>query len=1028
MTDLANLQTASLYINNQLLSRGLLRDGRSIDFANPTGGAKEDVSKKDSEDGSDYCKCNGKGVDHTADTMARIINVVNDLILRRDRDAEHRESLSTALRTLRADSLRQARDLQRATERHAEAQRRADLGDAAETSLRAQLAAADAAKRKLREEAARIRQQAAQTRASCANEVRKRDRQIDSLKKAVSDAGRARGERRNPAITTITITGASTTHQQPQQYQHKHRQIPSPSIGSSSQSTPPVSSGTIKSNTTSIDGSTAALDWGLRGETNAFLTELARGLSEDKELLVDLVRHTNQRLKIMSGYVGKNEEQTEDDSILLSGAVNCGAMVVQMEAVLEHLQTILTNPSFVPIEEVVERESEIGRLRDGWEKMEDRWKEAVHLLDGWRRRMAISGRPVNLEELKIGLSLSPVRVRNVTETTMGLNLQLQSVQNDSLSEVADYGECSDDDGDEDENDSQKWSSLGHTLSPVETMHTAPAAGTHNFESGHELLSDSESGFDSDSDEDTDNDDLYDKDEPRTNNDKHFLVKPSLEAPVVTLASTRLNPSPPPPEKQVMPQITATANQDKVAEKQKEAILGKPLAARAKPSQNTLQPSRTAGNRGGLDDIAHATKLAAIPSVKRVAANLGEKTVATGNTTTVTRGRRRPEEVEDAPKERKQVRIVATATTFDKPSARLHASRIGASTATTTESTTTTGLRRVNSAKPAAVRPVPTSKPAKPASNQTVSLAQGKQRPASAASQALDTSSAPSPVKAECGAVSVPVTSITTTSSRPEPFTLHRSTAIKSSSAIVPAANHPQPGRVNRSASDKKSPASTSSSSEQIPQPSAPRSLASIAQRARSRSPVKEPAAPATATASDATSTATATAGGVTSRLPLPTSSNLPPPPSPALNMATIAAKLAASEREADAARVRAKLKAARNGMPGVTKAKVTPDETSAHADTVNGIKVEAEANPDLVKEALSDNHGVDAFARTVTSASGEPQEQQPLRKKRDTKDQRRVSKAASRRRSTLNPWELKSLMSGNVEGAASAEEPVVAAL
>ena len=61
MIELENLRTASLYINNQLLSRGLLRDGESIDFLNP--GARDD-------DG--------------AATMGRIMAVVNDLILRRD--------------------------------------------------------------------------------------------------------------------------------------------------------------------------------------------------------------------------------------------------------------------------------------------------------------------------------------------------------------------------------------------------------------------------------------------------------------------------------------------------------------------------------------------------------------------------------------------------------------------------------------------------------------------------------------------------------------------------------------------------------------------------------------------------------------------------------------------------------------------------------------------------------------------------------------------------------------------------------
>jgi hypothetical protein len=61
MIELENLRTASLYINNQLLSRGLLRDGQNIDFTNP--------GSTDAE---------------VAETMGRIMSAVNDLILRRD--------------------------------------------------------------------------------------------------------------------------------------------------------------------------------------------------------------------------------------------------------------------------------------------------------------------------------------------------------------------------------------------------------------------------------------------------------------------------------------------------------------------------------------------------------------------------------------------------------------------------------------------------------------------------------------------------------------------------------------------------------------------------------------------------------------------------------------------------------------------------------------------------------------------------------------------------------------------------------
>ncbi len=56
-----NLRTASLYINNQLLARGLLRNGQTIDFARP-----------EKDEGG------------LQSAMGRIMSVVNDLILRRD--------------------------------------------------------------------------------------------------------------------------------------------------------------------------------------------------------------------------------------------------------------------------------------------------------------------------------------------------------------------------------------------------------------------------------------------------------------------------------------------------------------------------------------------------------------------------------------------------------------------------------------------------------------------------------------------------------------------------------------------------------------------------------------------------------------------------------------------------------------------------------------------------------------------------------------------------------------------------------
>lgn len=59
--DSLNLKAASTYINNLLLARGLLRNGKSVEFARPS-----------------------KGEGGTEATMAQIINLVHDMILRRD--------------------------------------------------------------------------------------------------------------------------------------------------------------------------------------------------------------------------------------------------------------------------------------------------------------------------------------------------------------------------------------------------------------------------------------------------------------------------------------------------------------------------------------------------------------------------------------------------------------------------------------------------------------------------------------------------------------------------------------------------------------------------------------------------------------------------------------------------------------------------------------------------------------------------------------------------------------------------------
>lgn len=233
---------------------------------------------------------------------------------------------------------------------------------------------------------ARMKVLVQQTRNQCAVDVRKRERVIEGLKKHVGD-GRVRGGGKTVGVREITVV---------------------PGIGGDQQAG-------------GMGLSTADEGYDLRSETNEFLTELARGLSEENENLAALVRRTVETLRTSSGWERPGHQ---DGDIVVPTEVGYEGIASDMDAVLEHVQTLLTNPSFVPLEEVEVREEEIIRLREGWEKMENRWREAVQMMEGWRKRMARSGQTVNLEELKMGLSLSPLKTKDQEEER---NLQLSTL-------------------------------------------------------------------------------------------------------------------------------------------------------------------------------------------------------------------------------------------------------------------------------------------------------------------------------------------------------------------------------------------------------------------------------------------------------------------------------------------------------------------------------------------------------------------------------------------------------------------------
>ena len=366
--DSHSLESASAYLNNLLLARGLLRNGKAIDFARP------DRASGGSES-----------------TTAKIINLVHDMVLRRDRETKQREYLATSLRTIRAEETQRVQEAERAQSRNAELTRNMSAMEAQERTLKANVRRAESQVRELKEQMLKMKSTLDQIRAKCISDVRKRDIELEKLKNHLT--GLQRGKRDGSGMKVNTIN--------PQTAMLGAREMRGGQDVNSA-------------------------DWSLEKETNDFLAALVNETSTENVSLRNIVGDAMAELKHLTGLDQLQEQDGQDhteDGIGIPGQYResrkraastheevlapCEKLAAEMDAVLEHCKAILKDPSFVSIEEVQIREDEIIKLREGWEKMASKWKEAVVLMDTWRRRMLDGGDSVRLDELShIGLNKS----------------------------------------------------------------------------------------------------------------------------------------------------------------------------------------------------------------------------------------------------------------------------------------------------------------------------------------------------------------------------------------------------------------------------------------------------------------------------------------------------------------------------------------------------------------------------------------------------------------------------------------------
>ncbi|KAL8752042.1 MAG: hypothetical protein Q9184_005866 [Pyrenodesmia sp. 2 TL-2023] len=353
-----NLNTASSYINNLLLSRGLLRDGAPIEFAAPE-------------------KAKG-GMDAT---MVKVMNLVHDLILRRDRDVDTLGNLSQTLQTLRSSSMQQTQSIARLDARNTELDRQLALSSAQDEAARKTVKQAEAKAKALKEELLKVKGSVSQIRQQCANDIRRKDLELARLKKHLEGRRGREGNGGQIGVTVIT-----------------------PGV-----SKPPPGS---RSAGNHVD--LASSQYNLRQETTEFLTQLSQGLSDENDALIGLVKDTLSNLRDLQGlppdpvlnpHNPGDVSKSDFVNVIMTAPPSYEALASSTEEVMANLHELLTNPSFVPLEEVQIRDAEIQKLRTAWEKMEARWRETLALMGSWQNRMEHTGDTINLDDLRMGMNL-----------------------------------------------------------------------------------------------------------------------------------------------------------------------------------------------------------------------------------------------------------------------------------------------------------------------------------------------------------------------------------------------------------------------------------------------------------------------------------------------------------------------------------------------------------------------------------------------------------------------------------------------
>lgn len=347
VSSVGDIKSATLYINNILVSKGYIRDDERLEF-----GPIDGKEKSDPDIGEDETTRN-----ETSEKDVRTINVIYSLLKTIDDDSKTNESNAQLAKDLKRKQDEENTKTERLNSKANALQKQVTSLEHLNESLESTVDSLRKSNSHAKDQVGRLKNIVKQHRQQFANELRRRDMQIGKLKERLQDTTRR----------TKTLSGVSGTLSKSY---NSYSTTALSSVVENNESTDSIDS---------VSSELASMNNSLVAENNALLVMLHE--IRDSLSFVTDETHSN----IISQESATYNENPQNSTEVLIRCKSTEELKEEVSDCVDYIKQALHSPNYVSVVELKEKETEIQKLKDQLSDANTNWQKAISTMDQWKK-------------------------------------------------------------------------------------------------------------------------------------------------------------------------------------------------------------------------------------------------------------------------------------------------------------------------------------------------------------------------------------------------------------------------------------------------------------------------------------------------------------------------------------------------------------------------------------------------------------------------------------------------------------------